>query len=215
MALKWKKRRLMDVEEDDAADTDAEESSTNPHTLYVYTLNNHIYFNADVTERSMFRLCKELRVVAQKVRLRAVGLGVPVQPIYLHVSTNGGEVGAAFSAVDCIQSLGVPVYSVVDGFVASAGTLITLAAAKRYIQPNAYMLIHQLSSGVWGKMNDIREQVENLKKLMSHITTFYLKHTKLKSKELQNLLLTDVTWNARECIDKSIADDIYVSQNAQ
>jgi ATP-dependent protease ClpP protease subunit len=98
---------------------------------------------------------------------------------------------------------------VVDGFVASAGTLITLAAAKRFIQPNAYMLLHQLSSGVWGKMSAIDDEVHNLRKLMNHITKFYLAHTRLKSSALQKLLLKDVTWNAEECLAKGIADALY------
>ena len=173
--------------------------------LYVYALNNHVYFNADVTTETMFRLCKELRTVAHDLKSKAMHR----QPIYLHVSTSGGDVSAAFSCVDCIQSLGVPVYSVVDGFVASAGTLITLAAEKRYIQPNAYMLIHQVSSGVWGKMSVIHEQVGNLKKLMDHLTQFYLDHTTLKARVLNQLLLTDVEWNAQECIAKGIVDELY------
>lgn len=177
-------------------------------SLYVYTLLNHVYFNADVTHETMFRLCKELRTVAHKLKARAMPPSPP-SPIYLHVSTSGGDVSAAFSCVDCIKSLGLPVYSVVDGFVASAGTLITLASEKRYIQPNAYMLIHQVSSGVWGKMSAIHEQVGNLKKLMEHLTNFYLKHTKLKPKVLHQLLLTDVEWNAQECIAKGIVDEIY------
>lgn len=175
----------------------------------MYTSNNHIYFNDDVTQRSMFDLAKSLRQVASTLKLRALALGISVQPLYLHISTNGGEINAAFSVVDCIKGLGVPVYSVVDGFVASAGTLISLAAEKRFIQPNAYMLVHQLSSGVWGKMSTIEEQVDNLKKLMNHITTYYRNNTKLTAASLRKLLLTDVTWTSQESIDKGLVDELY------
>ena len=191
-------------------DDDQDEKEKNTDTVYsIYSINNHVHFNDDVTPQSMFLLARELRLLAQKLRLRSITFEAPVQPIYLHVSTSGGEISAAFSVVDCIKNLGVPVYSVVDGFVASAGTLITLAAERRFIEANAYMLIHQLSSGVWGKMNDIHEQVDNLKKLMEHITAFYLEHTTLKTKVLQKLLLRDVTWNAQESITRGIADEIY------
>ncbi len=204
----WSHKRKAAARGEDDADQDETDTSTTS-TNTVYSINNHVHFNDDVTPQSMFLLARELRLVAQKLRLRAITFEAPVQPIYLHVSTDGGEISAAFSLVDCIKNLGVPVYSVVDGFVASAGTLITLAAERRFIQANAYMLIHQLSSGVWGKMNDIHEQVDNLKKLMEHITTFYLEHTTLKPKVLQKLLLRDVTWNAEESITRGIADAIY------
>ena len=37
------------------------------------------------------------------------------------------------------------------------------------------MLIHQLSSGSWGKMNELEEEMENLKELMNSIKTIYKK----------------------------------------
>lgn len=196
-----KRRRTSCDEEDDTTET--------PHGENIHTQNNHIYFNGDVTRESMFKLANELRNVRNVLKLRALSFDIEVQPIYLHITTDGGEIYPALTVVDCIKSLDIPVYSVVDGIVASAGTLISLAATKRYISPNAYMLIHQLSSGVWGKMNKIEEEVENLKKLMTHITEFYLQHTSLKESALKKLLLTDIIWNASECIKKGIVDELY------
>ena len=192
-------------------DTDEETTCKTDTTTHLNTINNHIYFNGDVTQKSMFNLAIELRNLRNKLKLRQLTYNTEQQPIYLHITTNGGDVHAAFSMVDCIKSLDVPVYSVVDGLVASAGTIISVAATKKYICPNAYMLIHQLSSGVWGKMSWIEEQVSNLAKIMTHITDLYLKHTSLKEKELKKLLLTDITWNAEECIKKGIADEIYTA----
>jgi ATP-dependent protease ClpP protease subunit len=182
--------------------------STDDDKSHIYTLNNQLHFVGDVTATSMFELSRELRELAHELQVQAVTFGVPIIPIELHLTTNGGEVFAAFSVVDCIQSLPVPVHSVVEGFVASAGTLISLAAARRIIRPNAYMLIHQLSSGTWGKMNDMEEQVDNLKKLMTHMTQFYLQHTKMTTKALQKLLVTDTTLNAHECLQKGLVDEI-------
>jgi hypothetical protein len=203
------KKRKLSADDDDDGDTDAGILQLFKQSGEIYVNNNHIHFNDDITRHTMFQLAKELRSLAKSLQLRALNFDIPLQPIYLHISTDGGEISAAFSLVDCMKSLKVPVYSVVDGFVASAGTLITLAAEKRFIRPNAYMLIHQLSSGVWGKMNAIEEQVGNMKKLMKHLTEFYLAHTKLKAKALERLLLTDVTWNAQESIAKGIVDEIY------
>jgi ATP-dependent Clp protease protease subunit len=157
----------------------------------------------------MFTLANELRNLRNKLKLRELTFNTEEQPIYLHITTDGGDVFAAFSMVDCIKSLDIPVYSVVDGLVASAGTIISVAAKKKYIRPNAYMLVHELSSYVWGKMSYIEEQVSNLKKIMTHITDLYLEHTSIKEKELKKILLTDITWNAEECIKKGIADEIY------
>lgn len=209
-----KKRKAMDVpimDEDD-------ESSPMPLPFVlpkfgaganVYSHMNHVYFNDDVTNESIFALNKELRQVETKLKVVANTHGMSPGPIYLHITTDGGSIHAAFSAVDCIQGLSIPVHTVVDGFVASAGTLISLAAEKRYIRPNAYMLIHELRSGVWGKMSTIEEEYGNLKKVMEHIQTFYADRTKLTKKQLEKLLTKDVIWSASECIAKGVADELF------
>lgn len=177
----------------------------------VYSSMNNVYFTDDISTESAFALNKELRAVKTRLSLYATAHGVPpnTTPIYLHLMTNGGSIHAAFSVVDCIKSLGIPVYTVVDGFVASAGTLISIAGAKRFIMPNAYMLIHELRSGVWGKMSNIEEEVLNLKKIMEHITEFYQQHTKLTKKALEKLLTKDLIWNAEECMAKGIIDEVF------
>lgn len=175
----------------------------------VYTHSNHLYFNDDITHETAFALNKELRTLDQKLRLVAIAQGIQPQPIYLHVTTDGGDIHAAFAIVDCIQSLSVPVHTVAEGFVASAGTLITLAGEKRYITPNSYMLIHELRSGVWGKMSVIEEEYNNLKKVMTHIIDFYHSRTRITKKELGKLLVKDVIWNATETIEHGLVQEIY------
>lgn len=180
----------------------------------VYSHMNHVYFNDEINNDSVFALNKELRQVETKLKLIAMTHGMEPNPIYLHLTTDGGSIHAAFSAVDCIQSLSIPVYTVVDGFVASAGTLISLSAKKRFIRPNAYMLIHELRSGVWGKMSSIEEEVENLKKIMEHIHTFYQQRTKLTKKQLEKILTKDVIWSAEECVSRGVADGLYETSSS-
>lgn len=216
MAMRWcgKKRKP----ESDPLMDDEDDGGSLPLPLVlpklmgsssVYTNGNHLYFNDDITYESAFNLNKELRSLEQKLRLMAVAQGTEPQPLYLHITTDGGCIHGAFSVVDCIQSLKVPVYTVADGFVASAGTLITLAGEKRYIMPNAYMLIHELRSGVWGKMSSIDEEYTNLKKVMTHITDYYHKRTQMSKKELEKILVKDFIWNADESINRGLVHEVY------
>jgi ATP-dependent protease ClpP protease subunit len=107
-----------------------------------------------------------------------------------------------------MKQLGVPIYTVVDGFVASAGTLISICGDKRFMLPNAYMLIHELRSEFWGKMTDIEEEIKNLKKTMEHVTSLYTKHTKLSSTQLDKILKKDAIWNVDECLSKGLIDEV-------
>jgi ATP-dependent Clp protease protease subunit len=178
----------------------------------VYSHLNHVYFNDDISYETVFTLNKELRTVEAQLKTTAMALNIEPQPIYLHITTHGGCIHAAFSAVDCIEQLSLPVYTVAEGFVASAGTLITLAGEKRFISANAYMLIHELRSGVWGKMTSIDEEYLNLKKVMDHIVSFYIKKTNITKKTLEKILTKDIIWNAEECIDKGLVESVYTKK---
>lgn len=176
----------------------------------VYSQLNHVYFNDEINSETAFALCKELRTVEAQQKLTCTMLGIDKpQPIILHITTDGGCIHSAFTVVDTIQRLSIPVHSVVEGFVASAGTLITLAAEKRFIAKNAYMLIHELRSGVWGKMSSLEEEVGNLRKMMDHLVKFYLDTTPFTKKQLEKLLTHDISWNAEECIEKGLAESVY------
>lgn len=180
-----------------------------PPSTNLCTLNNRIFFNDDITYESVFGLNRELRALDDKLYLFANIHRTEPMPIYLHITTYGGMIHAAFSVVDCIKSLRSPVYTVVDGFVASAGTLISLAGEKRYMQPNAYMLFHELRSGFWGKMSDIDQEYCNLKKIMDHLTDYYTRNTPLTKKTLEKLLTKDAVWNVQECLEKGVITEIY------
>lgn len=214
-----KRRRTFASGHDEEGDDD--DRLLDKHNVRV--IGNRVFFNADVTHDSIFALNFRLRKLEQEMLAQrgavADYLGVEdhaalplAKPIELHMTSYGGNVDAAFSAVDCIRGLSVAVHTVVDGYVASAATLITAAGAHRAMRPNAYMLIHELRSGLWGKMSEINDEHGNLSKVMDHIASFYAKHTKLSKKKLFKLLKSDVSWNAQECLERGIVDKILEDQ---
>lgn len=211
---KSKKRKIEEATLDNASDDESTPSSLpilfpKLSTSSIYSHLNHVYFNDDISYETIFSLNKELRNVEAQLKTTAVSLNIDPQPIYLHITTHGGCIHAAFSAVDCIENLSLPVYTVAEGFVASAGTLITLAGKKKFISANAYMLIHELRSGIWGKMTSIDEEYLNLKKVMDHIVSFYIKKTNINKKTLEKILTKDIIWNAEECIQKGLVEEVY------
>jgi ATP-dependent protease ClpP protease subunit len=180
----------------------------------IYSDANHIFFNNDIDEQNCFALCKEIRSLKNKLKNVKNNYESKEEyniPIYLHLTTNGGCIHSAFTVIDCIKNLNYPVHSIVEGYVASAGTLISVSCEKRYITQNAYMLIHQLSSGTWGKMAEIDDQYENLKKTSEHIFKLYLDKTKIKERELQKFLKKDLNWNADESLKKGLVDEIWTA----
>jgi len=176
---------------------------------YIYTKYNHIYFNNNITKDTAFELTKVLRNVENLINITSITNKTKKVPIYLHITTDGGLIYSALSIIDCIKLLSVDVYTIVDGFVASAGTLIVLAGKKRFMCENAYMLIHELRGGIWGKMTEIEEEYINLKKIMKHLINIYVENTNLTKSELKEILKKDLIWNINECITNGLIHEQY------
>ena len=179
----------------------------------VYIINNHLYFSSDITPKSAFTLCKYLRTLEIKLKIENISMPSSIKPeIYLHITTNGGCIYSAFSIIDCFKSLSIPVNTVIDSNVSSAGTIISIHGNKRYICNNSYVLIHELRSGCWGKLAYLDDTYKNCLKIQDHINQIYLDKTKITKKYLKEILVKDLELNADECIRLGIADEIYISR---
>ena len=171
--------------------------------------NNHIYFYSEVNRDSIYELGELLKEIEEENMSLAFKMNIEPIPIYLHINSYGGCIFSAFNAVDMIKACNVPVYSIIEGCAASAGTIISICAKKRFIRPNAYMLIHQLSSGCWGKMCEIEDEFTNLKEFMDNITNIYREHTSIPRKELNDLLKHDLWLNVDKCKKYKLVDEVW------
>ena len=175
----------------------------------IYREYNHIYFYTEVNRTTASVLQILLREAEEYCILTTLRLRIPSIPIYLHIYSDGGYIHSALSIIDTITSSKVDVYSVIDGATASAGTLISIACKKRYICPSAHMLIHQLSSTIWGKMSEIMDEFQNISELTDKIIQIYTKYTKLTSRKLKKLLKHDLWLNSDFSIKYGLVDEIF------
>ena len=73
------------------------------------------------------------------------------------------------------------------------------------------MLIHQLSSGFWGKYEEFEDEAKNLDRLMKMIKNIYKEHTNIKmtgKNGLNECLKHDLLWDCNECIKQGLVDEI-------
>jgi ATP-dependent protease ClpP protease subunit len=164
----------------------------------VYAHDNHIYFYSSVSKDSILKLndliieIKKNVLEAQKKYPTTI---IESKPIYLHINSYGGSVFAAYTAIDIINNSSIPIYTIIEGASASAATLISVCGKKRYMCKNASMLIHQLSSWMSGKMNELDDEYQNLEEMMNKIKKIYLENTKIKKNEIDELLKHDLWWD--------------------
>lgn len=194
----------------DNDDNNNDNNNDEEDEIKIYRENNHIYFYSEIDRNNISKLNILLREAEEYCVITSLKLRIDLVPIYLHIYSNGGYIHAAFSTIDVINSSKVPVYSIIEGATASAGTLISIVCKKRYIRPNGYMLIHQLSSEIWGKMDAIIDEYKNLSQLMKRITDIYIEHSLLTTNKLHKLLKHDLWLDAKKCIQYGLADELYL-----
>ena len=174
----------------------------------VSTIGNRIYFYSEVTRPKILELNRSIAKLANQFKTSSDLLGNTPAPIKLHINSYGGSVFAGFAAVDYIRNSKVPVISIIDGCAASAATIMSVTAQERLMHENSFMLIHQLSSMMWGKYAELKDDMVNNDMLMEKIKGIYEEHTKIPKKELSKLLSHDLWWDAKKCLQYGLIDDI-------
>jgi ATP-dependent Clp protease, protease subunit len=103
--------------------------------------------------------------LAQEVTAQLLALSAASDdPITIFLHSEGGHVEAGDTIHDMIKFVKPRVRIIGTGWVASAGTHIYLAAAKkdRFCLPNTRFMIHQPLGGVGGRATDIRIEAEEI-----------------------------------------------------
>lgn len=182
---------------------------TTPNVSSVVTDGTRIYFYSDVTADKVLELTRQLRQMDEKLSCEKLVRDSEFNtPIWLHINSGGGEVFSALAVADLIPRLNSPVYTVTDGLVASAATVFYLVGAKRYIHPNGFMCIHELSSTFWGKHSEFKDQLRLQEMLMDKFIKFYAKYTKLTETELEDKLTHDFWLDAEQALELGFADSL-------
>ena len=186
----------------------SDEDSNQKDEVLINSFYNNIYFYSPITKVSCFELEKKIIELNNQNILFKNKYDIDNGPINLHIQSNGGSLFHSLYIIDLIQNIETPVYTYVDGFAASAATLISVVGKKRFITKNSLMLIHQLSSGSSGKYDELQDENQNLESFMSFIIKTYLENTKMEESELKEILRRDIWLNSSYCLQKGLVDEI-------
>lgn len=184
--------------------------------VQVYRKENHIYFKSYVDDHSVGMLVKLIDeynhlVKKEKEKTLFVKETLVPKPIVLHISSYGGYLHQGLIAVDSIKSSKVPVYTVVEGYAASCGSLMSVVGVKRFMTKNSSILIHQLSGGCRGTFKQMEDDMINSKKLMEQIVKIYQENcnNKMTTRQIESALERDLFWGYDECKKRGLVDDLY------
>ena len=173
--------------------------------------NNNIYFYGAVSESSTLQLKTKLEELDLHLQTIAIHYKIEAPPIHLHIQSYGGSLMHTVYIMDVIKLLRTPVYTYIDGFAASAATLMSVCGKRRFMTENSVMLVHQLSGGASGKFEEIKNEYSNMVEFMEIIKKTYLNYGNISSQHLDDLLKQDLWLNSKKSLEYGFVDEIIKS----
>ncbi|WP_298012314.1 ATP-dependent Clp protease proteolytic subunit [uncultured Microbacterium sp.] len=125
-----------------------------------------IWLGSEVRDENANEICAKILLLAAEDSQR---------DIYLYINSPGGSITAGMAIYDTMQFVPNDIVTVGIGMAASMGQLLLTAGTKgkRYITPNARVLLHQPHGGFGGTASDIQTQAQlilDMKKRLAEIT---------------------------------------------
>lgn len=148
-----------------------------------------IILNGEITDNSANI------VVAQLLYLDSIGN----DDISLYINSPGGSITAGMAIYDTMNLIKSDVSTICVGMAASMAAFILAVGkkGKRFILPNAEVMIHQPLGGVQGQATEIKIAAERI----------------LKLKKKLNTILAEVTLKDIETIDKDTERDYFMDSS--
>lgn len=163
----------------------------------------------DFSEEACLEYVKQLNSIVQ-----AFG---PEQPIVVQIESPGGSVAGLTIIYDALKSTENPIITYTSGTAMSAGAFLFSTAAKpgnRIIGENAMVMIHEVQSGAFGDIKEIREELKFTERLNETWMGLLSKSMGLNnSANLKKLMKSKTESNewyldAKEAIEHNVADHI-------
>jgi ATP-dependent Clp protease protease subunit len=146
-------------------------------------------------------------IVAQLLFLESEN---PDKEISLYINSPGGVVTAGLAIYDTMQFIKPEVSTMCMGQAASMGAFLLAAGAagKRYLLPNARVMIHQPLGGVQGQASDIAIHAEETLKIKTKLNRLLAFHTGQPEEVIAKDTDRDNFMSAERALEYGIIDKI-------
>ena len=150
-------------------------------------------------------------VVAQLLFLESEN---PDKDIHLYINSPGGSVSAGMAMYDTMQFIKPDVSTLCTGLAASMGAFLLCAGAKgkRFILPNARVMIHQPSGGFSGQASDIEIHAKEVLYLKRKLNEMMAMHTGQPLEVIERDTDRDNFMGAEEALKYGIIDRVLKSR---
>ena len=132
--------------------------------------------------------------------------------ITIHVDSPGGSVKSGLSMVDVMNYISSDISTINTGMAASMGSILLGAGTKgmRYSLPNSRVMLHQVSSGASGHVEDLKISLTEALKYNDKLFTMLGEYCGKTKEQVLSDCNRDNWLNAEEALDYGIIDGIVL-----
>ena len=146
-------------------------------------------------------------VVAQLLFLESED---PSKDIHLYINSPGGSVTAGMAIYDTMHYIKCDVSTVCIGMAASMGAFLLAGGqkGKRYILPNAEVMIHQPLGGAKGQASDIEIAAKNIIRTKEKLNKILAENTGKSYEQMCKDTDRDNWMTAQEAVEYGLVDSV-------
>jgi ATP-dependent Clp protease protease subunit len=137
--------------------------------------------------------------------------------IFLYINSPGGSVTSTMAIVDTMNHIRPDISTFCVGLAASGAAIVLSAGkkGKRFILPNAEVMIHQPMGGVEGQATDIAITAKHILKTRDNLNKLLAKNTGKSLPEIEKDVERDFFMDAGEAKKYGIIDEIITKSKIQ
>jgi len=134
----------------------------------------------------------------------------PDADIDIYINSPGGSVSAGLAMYDVMQMVKCDVATICVGIAASMGAVLLAGGAdgKRYALPNSRIMIHAVSGGYGGTVQDAEIQLKEMVRMHDKLNEILTHHTKQPTDKVRRDMDRDYYMSAQEALEYGLIDKI-------
>ena len=139
--------------------------------------------------------------------LAAIG---DVEELVVRINSPGGDVFAAHAIYCRLRDIDAKITVKIDGWAASAATIVAMAGDVIQIPRNGVFMIHDPAMTVYDtyKAADFEKMAQELKVIKQSIVNTYAGRTKMKDEDIAAMMQEETWWTGDQAVEKGFCDSI-------
>jgi len=135
--------------------------------------------------------------------------------IIIHLNSPGGDVAEGIAIANRLLQYQGNVTTYVDGFACSAGSLIPLVSDDTIMGVGSMMMIHPVSTFVYGDEAELLKEAKVLAKMTQGAIDIYMLKAKIERDEMETMVKNETWFTAREALAIGFATELSEVQTSQ